>query len=153
MACGSGVPRFDTHDIGVVVMSAPVPSSVVPRLASLPALDQSQQLGNKARVAVVGYGIQAFSRGGGGKPQPSAGGTRAMSVVGLGNAGASTAAQLLKLPPATGICAGDSGGPVLSGDTVLGVVAFLSSTYCDGDAFAYRLDTADELAFVRSFVS
>jgi hypothetical protein len=153
LQCGNGLPRFDTHDVGVVVLASPVPAGVVPRLASLPSVDASTRLGNHAAVAVVGYGIQSFTRGGGSKPQPASGGTRAVSTTTLGNAGASVASMLLKIPPAGGICSGDSGGPVLSGDVVLGVNAFFSSTYCDGDAYAYRLDTPDELAFVRSFLS
>ncbi len=151
VGCGNGLPRFDTHDIGVVVMSAPVPASVVPRLASLPSPGKSVQLGNKATVTVVGYGVQSLARGGG-NPTIASTGTRVFATVALGNAGASTSSTLLKLPPAAGICNGDSGGPVLSGDTVLGAIAFLSSTFCGGDGFAYRLDIADELAFVRSFL-
>ena len=153
LQCGNGVPRFDTHDVAVVVLAAPVPASVVPRLASLPSVDRSQRLGNRASVSVLGYGIQSFTRGGGSKPQPASGGTRAIATTPLGNAGTSVSSMLLQIPPAGGICSGDSGGPVLSGDTVLGVNAFFASTYCDGTAYAYRLDTADELAFVRSFLN
>jgi secreted trypsin-like serine protease len=148
--CGTGIPRFDAHDIGVVRLSAPVTG--VSRFASLPSVDQSQRLGKKTTVTVVGYGVQAIARGGG-NPTIAATGSRVFATAALGNAGASTAASLLKLPPATGVCNGDSGGPVLSDDTILGTVAFLSSTFCGSDAFAYRLDTADELTFVRSYMS
>ncbi len=43
-----------------------------------------------------------------------------------------------------GICFGDSGGPVILGDSnlVVGVASFVNNGRCAGNAFAYRLDTA-----------
>jgi hypothetical protein len=44
------------------------------------------------------------------------------------------------LPHRGGICFGDSGGPVLSGDVVYGVNSFVINGNCAGASFAYRVD-------------
>jgi secreted trypsin-like serine protease len=53
-----------------------------------------------------------------------------------------------------GICFGDSGGPVLLGDTnlVVGVASFVNNGRCSGSAFAYRLDTAASLDFLAPYL-
>ncbi len=51
-----------------------------------------------------------------------------------------------------GTCFDDSGGPVLVGDTILAVNAFGTNGLCRGVNYAYRLDTPEALAFVRSFL-
>jgi hypothetical protein len=47
-----------------------------------------------------------------------------------------------------GLCFGDSGGPVLVGDTVTGINSFVKNGACAGTAFSYRTDTADVIAFI-----
>ena len=53
-----------------------------------------------------------------------------------------------------GICFGDSGGPVLLGDSnlVVGVASFVNNGRCAGNAFAYRLDTAESLDFLAPYL-
>ena len=154
--CAGGLPGFASHDLAVVRMSARVPSSVVPRLASLPRVDQSQGLKVHAPIDVVGYGVQMWSTGKG-QPEIVAGGSRAWVGTELANAGASIADKLLKLASTSssgGFCLGDSGGPVLDGgtDTILGLNSFLPDSYCKGTTYAYRLDTPDALGFVNGFL-
>jgi hypothetical protein len=154
--CGSGVAGFASHDVAVVKFSTPIPSTVVPRLASLPSANLTAGLKVHTPVDLVGYGFQSFTNGGG-QPQPATGGSRSWGTSELAQAGASAAPTLLKLASASsgaGSCEGDSGGPVLLGgtDTILAVNSFLTSSFCQGVSYAYRLDTPDELAFVRGFL-
>jgi hypothetical protein len=154
--CGKGVAGFSFHDLAVVVLPAPVPASIVPRLASLPTSGQSEALRKQdALVDVVGYGIQGFT-GKGKDAQPSTAGTRAWATVRLKHATNKATETLLKedSPGAIGPCSGDSGGPALltGTDTILGVVSFLTDDLCKGAAYATRLDTPDTLGFVNSFL-
>jgi hypothetical protein len=49
-----------------------------------------------------------------------------------------------------GPCLGDSGGPMLAGDTVLALTS-AGSKDCTGKAEGYRLDTASARAFLSGF--
>jgi len=154
--CAGGLPGFASHDVAVVRMTAPVPTTVVPRLASLPGAGRSGGLKVHAAVDVVGFGVQMWATGKG-QPQIVAGGSRAWVETGLANAGNSIADTLLKLASTSssgGFCLGDSGGPVLEGgtDTILAINSFLPDSYCKGTTYAYRLDTPDALAFVQGFL-
>ena len=53
-----------------------------------------------------------------------------------------------------GTCFGDSGGPVFEGDTfkVVAVTSFGMNGNCAGTGGAYRIDQADDLAFIDSFL-
>lgn len=51
-----------------------------------------------------------------------------------------------------GACFGDSGGPMLVGNVVVGVTSGGDSA-CAGMADAYRVDTADARAFLAQYVS
>ena len=53
-----------------------------------------------------------------------------------------------------GICFGDSGGPVLVGgtDTIIGVVSWGTNANVMGVGYSSRIDTADVLAFINSFL-
>jgi hypothetical protein len=44
------------------------------------------------------------------------------------------------VPHRGGLCFGDSGGPVLSGDVVYGVNSFVKNINCAGSGFSYRVD-------------
>jgi hypothetical protein len=54
----------------------------------------------------------------------------------------------------TGICFGDSGGPALLGASNLAVAvnSFVSNRQCEGNSFAYRLDTAEARAFLAPYL-
>jgi secreted trypsin-like serine protease len=46
-------------------------------------------------------------------------------------------------------CFGDSGGPILAGDTILGVTSFSTNDFCRVATYGYRIDTA----LAQSFIS
>ena len=71
--CTNGLPGFAIYDVGIIVLSEPVPTSVVGSYAELPAADELDSLGNKAPLDFVGYGVNQRFVGGG---QPVWGGPR-----------------------------------------------------------------------------
>jgi hypothetical protein len=127
----------DPHDLAVVVLEAAAP--VVP--ARLPAAGAAA---GHAEVTSVGYGYSSVAADGGFVYD----GLRHAAetpVTGVGKA-------LLKLSTRTGgPCFGDSGGPLLAGDTVLAVTSS-GSKDCAGKADGYRLDTQSARAFLGAFV-
>src|SRR5574338_164019 len=64
---GNGLPAFSYRDVGIVVLSEPVPTSVVDEYAVLPEPNFVDTLANKTPVDLVGYGVQ-FQIPGGGVP-------------------------------------------------------------------------------------
>jgi hypothetical protein len=67
--------------------------------------------------------------------------------------GKGTSAKFSSNANTGGTCFGDSGGPIfVSGTTTLvAVVSFGTSSTCSGTSGAYRLDQADDLAFLATF--
>lgn len=128
-------------DLAVVVLDAP--AGVQP--AVLPAEGLVASLAKGAPVTSVGYGYSSRAADG------------SFVYDGLRRNATSSAAgvskSLLKLSTrAGGPCMGDSGGPQLSGDTVLSVTSG-GSKDCSGKAEGYRLDTAAARAFLGDFVA
>ena len=41
---------------------------------------------------------------------------------------------------------------MLRGDTILGVNSFVTNSQCQGVMYAYRIDTAEALAFTREVI-
>jgi hypothetical protein len=149
--CGSGLPRFDTHDVAVVVLSAPI---TVSRYAQLPTSGLADTLGPHSPIMVVGYGVQDFIRGGG-PPQPVTNFTRyyAPSLVLRTQSRFSEEFLRVTANPGQGrggTCFGDSGSPILRADVILGLVSFGTNNNCAGIGYAYRIDTADALAFIAT---
>jgi hypothetical protein len=141
------------HDVAVVVLDEPI---AVSRYAQLPTTEQVEGLRIKQRLALVGYGVQDLITGGG-PPQPVAPSTRDFAPVELVQAGKSVADEFIKVSANPshgkgGTCFGDSGGPVLLGDTIVAVNSFVTNGLCRGVTYSYRLDTPDALAFVRTFL-
>jgi hypothetical protein len=58
LSCAPGLPAFALRDVGVVLLSEPVPTSIVDEYAQLPAAGLVETLANKAPVDLVGYGAQ-----------------------------------------------------------------------------------------------
>ena len=128
-------------DLAVVVLDAP--ASVAP--AALPAAGSAGSLGRGALVTSVGYGYSGRAADG------------TFSYDGFRHAASS---PVLRVAKATlvistitaGPCMGDSGGPQLSGSTVLSLTS-TGSGDCSGKAEGYRLDTPSARAFLAGFVS
>jgi len=60
---GNGLPAFSYRDVGVVVLTEPVPTSVVSEYAVLPTAGFVDTLKNKTDVDLVGYGVQEEQSG------------------------------------------------------------------------------------------
>lgn len=128
-------------DLAVVVLDAP--TRVVP--ATLPAAGSAGALGKGAPVTSVGYGYSSWAADG------------SFVYDGLRHAASSPVTKVSKTmlvlsTTTAGPCLGDSGGPQLSGRTVLSVTSS-GSKDCSGKAEGYRLDTPSARAFLTSFVT
>jgi hypothetical protein len=158
LACGGGLPGFDTHDVAIVVLESPVPASVVSRYGQLPTQGLVDTLAMKTEVALVGYGVQNFIRGGG-KPQPDDIFTRFFAPSLLIQSNDVLQDQFIKITanPAQGkggSCFGDSGGPNILGatDIVLALNSFVTNGNCSGVTYSFRIDTPEALAYIHQFI-
>lgn len=143
--------KGDTHDIGVVHIVqqlGPLPT----QYATLPSRGYVDGLTTKrgqkdTGFSVVGYGVYDITpKVESWIPQRWLGATqlqtadaynlRMTDAPGAGTGG-------------SGTCYGDSGGAVLQGSTLVGVISF-GTKYCMGTSGAYRLDTPGARAFLAS---
>jgi hypothetical protein len=154
--CGPGLPRFAQFDIGVIVLAEPVPTSVVGTYGQLPTPGLVDTLATGTPVDLVGYGVQQQNRGGG---PPSWTGVRirmyAPTEVVSGNFTHSDVFLKVRANPgggSGGTCFGDSGGPILLGNTVLAVNSYVTNSNCAGVTYASRVDLAPVLAWIREFL-
>jgi hypothetical protein len=149
---------FLLHDVGVLVLDTAVTDKGYGVLPTLGFLDQfAAQRRNTTRFTPVGYGLT--------KSLPileEGGDTREMGSVML------VSLSPLGIPPGTivyfsnnngashqgGTCYGDSGGPVLFGDTnrIVAVTSFGYPPNCTGVDGAYRIDQTDDLDFIGQFL-
>ena len=152
IGCAGGLVGFDTHDVAVVVLDAPIG---LPRYAQLPSLGLVDALAKGTGVTSVGYGIQVRL-----KVLEDELFTRYVGTSILSPTKAEKISrEFLRLSanPAQGkggTCFGDSGGPNLLGgtDTILSINSFVTNGNCAGVTYSYRLDTAEALAFIGQFL-
>jgi hypothetical protein len=157
IGCGNGLPGFALRDVGIVVLSEPVPTSVVSEYAELPTAGLVDTL-KKAPIDFVGYGVQTQIHGGG---PPVWTGLRnrlyAPSNTVSGNFVHSDEFVRLALNPgggSGGTCFGDSGGPDLLGgtDTVIAVNSYVTNSNCGGVGYSSRVDIPEVLTWINSFL-
>lgn len=155
VGCGNGLVRFDTHDIGVVVLDEAAP---VTTFAQLPDPYLVDTLAMGTTVDIVGYGVQQRAVGGG-PPVWLGTLTRYYAPSQLVASENSISDSFIKLTanPSSGkggTCFGDSGGPDLLGGTniVLAVNSFVTNGNCAGVTYSQRVDLPEELAFIESFM-
>ena len=155
VGCGNGLVRFDTHDIGVVVLDEAAP---VTTFAQLPDPYLVDTLAMGTPVDIVGYGVQQRAVGGG-PPVWLGTLTRYYAPSQLVASENSISDSFIKLTanPSSGkggTCFGDSGGPDLLGGTniVLAVNSFVTNGNCAGVTYSQRVDLPEELAFIESFM-
>lgn len=158
IGCGAGLPGFAAGDVGIVVLSEPVPAEVVSQYAALPTEGLVDTLKNKTSVDLVGYGVQEKIVGGG---PPIWAGLRvrlfAPSELVSGKFVHGDQFMRLALNPGGGTggtCFGDSGGPDLLGGTniVLAVNSYVTNFNCAGVGYSARVDTPDVLAWINTFL-
>lgn len=158
IGCGSGLPGFAFRDVGVIVLSEPVPTSVVGEYALLPTAGMVDSLANKTPVDLVGYGVQVQTRGGG-PPVWTGPRVRLFAPTQLVSGNFTHSAEFIRLTANPGqgkggTCFGDSGGPDLLGgtDTVLAVNSYVTNGNCSGVTYSQRVDIPEVLAWINSFL-
>jgi V8-like Glu-specific endopeptidase len=135
-----GSPGANTHDIALVVLSTPVTDRPYAVLPGEGLLDSSAK---KDPVTVVGYGANSYPKG---------------DLRFVRTYGGARISKLEKggfnLRMSSGICYGDSGGPVLLGasDVAVGINSYVNGKGCAGNAFAFRMDTAEALDFLAPYL-
>lgn len=155
---------FFTHDLGVVVLEGD--GVDLPRYASLPEIGvvDTFKPGRKGDgVTAVGYGLQRIL---GNNPSEQVDFTQAdkvryqadlmvvdrRGVAGIGSIEGTHSIMLSGDAKHGGTCFGDSGGPMLVDDTVVAVNSFGLNSNCAGVGGAYRIDFAENLDWISSFL-
>lgn len=149
---------FYLYDLGVVVLDEPVVMDVYGELPELDQLDEFAESGKKdATFTAVGYGLQqSFPDATAYKD--SAFKTRMYSTPKLNqiNTGFTGEGSLLLSNNAHtgGTCSGDSGGPnfIGSSNVIAGVTSFGLNSTCAGTGGVYRVDRADDLEWLATFL-
>lgn len=163
IGCGNGLPGFASTDVGIIVLSEPVPAEVVSTYAQLPEEGMVDELANKTPVDFVGYGVQEQVKTEPGQsPRARWTGPRirmyAPSELVSGHFKHSDEFMKLALNPgggSGGTCFGDSGGPDLLGgtDTVLAVNSYVTNVNCSGVGYSARVDTESVLTWINDFLN
>jgi trypsin len=155
---GNGLPAFSYRDVGIVVLSEPVPTSVVSEYAQLPDAGLVDTLSNKTDVDVVGYGVQEQTRGGG-PPVWTGLRVRLFAEAQLVSGAFVHAAEFIRLTQnpggsSGGTCFGDSGGPDLLGATatVLAVNSYVTNSNCSGVGYGSRVDIPEVLDWIQGYL-
>jgi secreted trypsin-like serine protease len=161
-----GVPNWASHDFGIIVLSEPVPTSIVNEYAQLPPPGVVETLTNRTLLDIVGYGgtEQVHIPGEGGKfwTFPFAP-FRATAEFISGNFVHSDEWIRHSTNPAGdngAVCFGDSGGPTLLSGTgiVIGVASYAPTDFshfgeCTSVTYSGRTDTPEILSWIQGFMN
>jgi hypothetical protein len=158
LGCGAGLPGFDMGDVGIVVLSEPVPTSVVSEYAQLPTAGLVESLEKGAFIDLVGYGVQRRLRGGG-PPVWTGELVRLLAPAQLVSGQFVHSNEFIRLTANAaqgkgGTCFGDSGGPDLVGgtDVVVAVNSYVTNLNCAGVTYSKRIDIPGILAWIGGFL-
>lgn len=150
---GPGLPGFDYHDVGVIILS---PEVELPRYAELPDAGLVDELDMMTFVDQVGYGVQELIVGDKGPPYWTGELKRYYAPAQLINSNFKHSEEFMKLTanPAKGkggTSFGDSGGPILlqGTDTILGLTSYGTNYPSKGVSYAQRIDIPDILAWIN----
>jgi len=128
----------DNKDVGLVILDTPI--VLEDGYAVLAEPGSVDNLGNGTEVTYSGYGVSDE------KPAVVSYRERLMAtgfIINTHNQGTAGFNIQLSTNPGKGrggSCFGDSGGPILYGDVVVGVNSFVKNGQCAGQGFAYRTD-------------
>jgi hypothetical protein len=154
-----GLPGFDYHDVGVVVLDEAAP---ITQYGELPEAGYVDTLPKKHFVDLVGYGVNYQENGGGVGPYGAWRWARERyyAPAQLINTQSVTGSEFLKLTANPGqdkggTTFGDSGGPILDegSNVILGVNSFVTNSNCTGVTYAQRVDIPDILEWIEGFLS
>ena len=158
---GSVFPQltgYSRNDLGIAILSEPV---YMDTYGELPEEDLATSFTSSQTFTAVGYGVQEFASGGGGR-HVSASGTRyraTQRLISIPAKESQVGEEFLHLTGnpgggKRGTCFGDSGGPVFLDDTnvIIGVNAFVTNYNCAGQNYVTRVDTEEALAFINRFL-
>jgi hypothetical protein len=141
--CGGGVPELDTNDVAIIVVAATMPGPY----ASLPAPGAAAALPQKQVVTSVGYGIRVRAKDFAGQVLER---YRVESEV-IASSHRISGEYLRLSASKGGTCSGDSGGPSLVGNTIMGITAFSVNGNCAGVTYAQRIDIPQTRGFIDGF--
>ena len=155
---GFSILKWIDGDVGIVVLSEPVPTAVVSSYALLPSVGLVDQLANGATIGLSGYGDQFMLVGGG---PPTTGGflVRRSTTATLISGKFSNSDKLLRLSGTSSqgkgsACFGDSGGPNLVGNSrvTVAVNSYGTNGNCVGSGYSMRIDRPVILDWIQSFL-
>jgi hypothetical protein len=145
---------FYLHDVGVITLTQPVnlPASAFGQLPTVNQLD-ALKTNSSTIFTAVGYGLQLIN------PAKLVAERVRMSaephLIQINTRQTGSFSMMLSNNASTGgTCFGDSGGPNFLGtsNVVAGVTSYGRNNNCAGTGGVFRLDRADVLSFVSSYL-
>jgi hypothetical protein len=153
-----GLPSTDYHDVGLITLSEPVPTTTVAQYAELPTAGFDDTLKPNTQVTLVGYGMQMHL-----SPRKTGLENTWAGVLMRANASAKTisgnfawSSEFLRCSANLGqgkggIAYGDSGGPVFLAGTnkILALNGYVTNPNCAGQTYHSRIDLPDILGWIN----